>query len=385
MSTEDIIDAELVDEPTPGTGLVVPRSGPGHALSPTAQRLIAAAQSPNSMRARARQLFARAVKPGPARTIVDSGPAGAPWDTMAWVLWCEQHGHRSGVDGPATAEVLADWAAALTEWVGEDGRQIGAPTIAQALAAVRWLHDQHGHDGQPPGKLASAVLAGYRLLGAAEDVDQASPLTVPLLRRFVSRVDELRPRTPLLNQRDKVMLLLGVPGMLRRSELAALRQRHVRVTDRGLRLYVASSKTDKTAQGVSVALPIGQHPETCPRTQYLAWRDMLAEHGLVEEDGPVLCSVKVYGQGSTERLAGNPLDGRDIDRAVKTIAELAGFGAGSWSGHSMRAGGATSAYLGGADIRSIMQQGRWIKVETVMRYIRNVEQWTHNAATKMDL
>lgn len=386
MSTEHIIDAELVDEPTRGSsGLVVPRSSTEHLLSPAAQRMIAAAQSPNSMRARARQLFGRAVKPGPDRTVVDSGPARAPWDTMAWVLWCERHGHRSGMDGPATAAVYANWAGALTEWVGEDGRRIGAPTIAQALAAVRWLHDQNGYDGHPPGKLASGVLAGYRLLGAAEDVDQATPLTVPLVRRFVTRVDELRPHTPLLNQRDKILLLLGVPGMLRRSELTALQQRHVRITDRGLRLYVASSKTDKTAQGASVVLPIGQHPETCPRTQYRLWLEMLGEHDLVGDDRPVLCSIKVYGQGRTERPGGNPLDGRDVDRAIKVIAAVGDFGPGSWSGHSPRAGGATSAYLGGADIRSIMQQGRWVKVETVMRYIREIEQWTHNAATKMDL
>jgi len=384
----EVFEAELVDEPAGRLPAVPGQPGAvdvDRYLSPDTLRLIAASVSLDAARARARMLFGQVVgkgdRPGELRTI---GPADGIWPEMCWLAWCARHGRQAGTAGvPATPETLADWVAELLS------RGVGYSAIKQARAAVGWLHEQHGHEGHPLPRLAGRVVAGHRRIaaedGTATPVKRATPVTLSVLRAMVEAMAEHRAALPLLNARDRVLLLLGVPGMLRRSELARLRLKHVTVEDRGLRLWLPTSKTDKGSKGAEVGVPMGHHPETCPKTQFLAWRAVLAEHGLDHGDQPVLCSVRVYGRGRHERLVGNRLDGRDVDRAVKSLADLAGLPAAAWSGHSLRAGGATSAYEGGADIKAIMEQGRWLTVEIVMDYIRRVQSWDINAASKIGL
>jgi integrase len=379
-----VIEAELVDdERTAGNLPAVPaqqRSDDGLVLSDEAHRLIAASIPPTTQRAYTRYLYGRVVRTTEdGRTVEDNGPAVHPWPEVAWVPWCLRTGRQSGIDGPATGVDFAEW---VTELVR---REMGAPTIEQARAAVRWLHDMHHHQDLPPGKLAGRVLAGYRALGAGKAQQQANAMTPRVVRRILVAMDEQRPDLPLLNQRDKVMLLLGVPGMLRRSELVDMLLDHVRVEDRGLDVFLPKSKTDKLGKGATISIPQGRHPETCAKTQFLIWKGMLAEHGLTDGGQHVICSVVRHGRGRRERLVGRQLDGRDVDRAVKRLVVLAGEEVAGWSAHSLRAGGATAAAEGGADLKEIMDQGRWISPATALRYIRRAHRWTQNAATKIDL
>lgn len=386
MSTERILDAELVDEQPSGNQLaVVPVQsvGDGLVLSPETRRLIAAKTPPETYRSFMR--FTHGVVTATnedGRTVRVVGPAAEPWDELNWVAYCARLGVPCGVDGgpPADGVTLSEWTTEMTR------RGIGAPSIASALAAVRWLHDLCGHEGHPPRKLASAVLDGYRLLGAAKKVQQATPLTPRVIRRAIDGMAEHRPHTPLLNHRDQLLMVVGVAGFMRRSELIAIRLPDVTVHPEGIEIYLRSSKTDKTAQGEMVFIPKGRHPETCARTLFVAWREILAEHGLTEPTQRVLCSVRLYGQGRTERLIGRPLVGSDVDRAVKRLAALAGEDPDDgWSGHSTRAGGATAAAEAGADLDEIMRQGRWVNANTALRYVRRAGRWTANAAARLDL
>ncbi|MGN9847454.1 tyrosine-type recombinase/integrase, partial [Nonomuraea sp. H19] len=60
-------------------------------------------------------------------------------------------------------------------------------------------------------------------------------------------------------------------------------------------------------------------------------------------------------------------------------AERAGLGEAGIRPHSLRAGGATGAYLGGADPLVIGRHGRWRDgSRTVLGYIRGIDRWAHN-------
>lgn len=50
------------------------------------------------------------------------------------------------------------------------------------------------------------------------------------------------------------------------------------------------------------------------------------------------------------------------------------------SGHSLRAGLATTAALAGRSDRAIMLQGRWKSRTMVDRYVRTADAWRENAA-----
>ncbi|MCK2238897.1 tyrosine-type recombinase/integrase [Crossiella sp. S99.2] len=84
-------------------------------------------------------------------------------------------------------------------------------------------------------------------------------------------------------------------------------------------------------------------------------------------------------------LGGTPISGRAVAELVKRYAARAGLDPALFSGHSLRAGFATQAALGGASDREIMRQGRWSNPRTVHRYIRTANPLEDNAVTKLGL
>ena len=90
--------------------------------------------------------------------------------------------------------------------------------------------------------------------------------------------------------------------------------------------------------------------------------------------GALLRSVDRHGR------VGGRLDGRDVARLLKELAARAGLASVLVSGHSLRAGLATTAALAGRSDRAIMLQGRWKSRTMVDRYVRTADAWRENAA-----
>ena len=75
----------------------------------------------------------------------------------------------------------------------------------------------------------------------------------------------------------------------------------------------------------------------------------------------------------------------DVARVVKKLVERAGLDAAKYAGHSLRAGHATRAALGGASERSIMNQTGHRSVQMVRRYIRDGRLFRENSGGKLGL
>ena len=91
-------------------------------------------------------------------------------------------------------------------------------------------------------------------------------------------------------------------------------------------------------------------------------------------------SINRHGQIQPRRLAGI-----DVARVVKKLALRAGLDSAKYAGHSLRAGHATSAAIGGASERSIMNQTGHRSVQMVRRYIREGSLFRENSAGKLGL
>jgi integrase len=132
----------------------------------------------------------------------------------------------------------------------------------------------------------------------------------------------------------------------------------------GLHLVIRRSKTDQEGAGEVIGIP-RCNVETCGALR--AWLDAA---GI--SSGPVFRHVDRHGR------LGATLSGHAVAVIVKRRAQAAGL-AGTFSGHSLRAGMITSAAAGAAD-RDIQRQSRHKSQAMMQRYIRPASVFHNNVA-----
>lgn len=276
-----------------------------------------------------------------------------------FTAWCASHGLAAL---PATSATIALYLTARAT----DGRKVA--TLAQAIAAISEAHKLGGHPSPCGATLVRETWKGIRRsLGSAQR--RVAPVLVEDLRAMLARL----PAT-LRGIRDRALLTLGFAGAFRPTELCELEVGDVAFVEDGIAIAVRRSKTDAEGVGATVGIPFGAQPSTCPVRSVRAWLEAAA---IVE--GRVFRSVPRHG------CVGGSLCRRDIARLVKARIVEAGLDPAIYSGHSLRAGLATSAARAGKPDRAIMVQGRWRSRSMVDRYVRDASLFRDNAAAGIGL
>lgn len=279
-------------------------------------------------------------------------------DWAHYTRWAADHGLEPLGSGP---EVLAFY-------VTELARTHRPSTIVRRLAAISVIHQHHGLVSPTTDAGVRDIVRGVRrTVGAAPR--EATPVTIGELRRVVARLPSTRA-----GRRDRVVLLVGFAGALRRSELVALDVEDLRPHDHGLLARVRRGKTDQEGMGRDVALPRGRDTETCPVT---AINDWIADAGITS--GALIRSVDRHG------TVGGRLSDRSVALIVKAAAARIGLDPALFSGHSLRSGFATTAAANGASERKIATQTGHRSMEVLRRYIRTGTVFSDNAVTDLGL
>lgn len=312
-----------------------------------------------------------------ARDLADAIPAntGRAYD-RAWVAfaaWCAEQGR---VILPATPQTLTEYVRSLTA----AGKSAPA-TIEQAIGVIRATHRDAGHPEQPDTTGAIKLLRAYRRAraDAGHHVRQRTPLLIPAVRAIAATCD---PETAA-GVRDRALILLGFAMMSRRSELAARNLDDITdAGEDGIRVRVGYSKTDQAAEGKSIAIPYGQHAETCPVRAVRAWTELLAARGITSGAlfRPVDRNDRIGGEPGFAGKSRDRLTGHGVDAIVRRRATRAGVKDPSgYGGHSLRSGPASAAYAAGAPVSEIARHGRWSPTSpVVLGYIRAVDEWNDN-------
>ena len=235
--------------------------------------------------------------------------------------------------------------------------------------AINQAHRAAGHESPTAAALVRTLLAGIRRAKGTAPGAKAATL-IEDIRGMVAALP-----AGLLGKRDRALLLVGFAGAFRRSELVGLDREDLQFTRDGLVLTLRRSKTDQEGQHRKVAVPYGSSPETCPVRALQAWLDAVGG-----STGIVFRRLNRHGHILPGRLSD-----KAVARAVKTYAAAAGLDAANYSGHSLRAGLATSAAIGGASERSIMAQTGHRSTTMVRRYIREGSLFRENAAARVGL
>ena len=245
-------------------------------------------------------------------------------------------------------------------------------TMSRRLAAIAKAHgtDQLDSPASMKHAVVKEVWAGIRrTIGTAQTAKAAA--TVDYLKLMLAQVP-----TTLTGLRDRSILLLTFAGALRRSELVALNIQDVAYVPEGLVVNIRSSKTDQERAGQKVAVAFGKIIETCPVYSLRAW---LLKGGITK--GPLFRGITRWGQVQDEALSDQV-----VALLVKKYAQLAGLDATLFSGHSLRAGLATSASkVAGVDERIIMKQTRHKSEAMVRRYVRDANLFNQNVSAMVGL
>lgn len=245
---------------------------------------------------------------------------------------------RWGGTLPATSEQVARYLA----WLAQSHRP---SSLRRRLAALAALHRDAGHADPTKHFIVRRLMQGIERHHGLQ-VRRVSPLLLTDLAQIVGQLND----TPT-DRRDAAILLVGFFGALRRAEIISIRRDDVSVSDTGVTLRIRRSKTDQTCVGRTLELS-RRNDQLCPRIAVDAWMR-------IRQNG-----VYLFGSGDKH------LSDRAVARIVKFRVARAGLDPHNYSGHSLRAGFATSASLAGWNIALIASQTGHKSPQVLAKYVR---------------
>jgi integrase len=202
------------------------------------------------------------------------------------------------------------------------------------------------------------------VVGKGTAQDQAKPL---LREDLFLVLDTLGDDTRAI--RDRALLLIGWAGGFRSSELTGLGVTDVEEVREGLVLNLRRSKTDQTGQGRKLGIPLGR-TRHCPVAALTAWLDTLNE-----PYGKIFRPVDRHGN-----LRGDTLRADAVSNILRGRLTAAGIDPIGYSGHSLRAGLATSAIKAGVPTYKVRAQTGHASEAMLGRYVRDAGLFDGNAA-----
>jgi len=242
-------------------------------------------------------------------------------------------------------------------------------TITRRVAAIAIAHRRRGLATPTAEPAVREVMRGIRRhLGTART--EAAPLSTADMIRMVSALPQTNG-----GLRDRALLLSGFAGAMRASEVVGLDVGDLEERPEGLTARLRRSTTDQEGSGRLVALPYGRDGQTCPVSALRAWLDALGT-----TEGPIFRPVDRH-----DRIGPRRLTSQSVGSVVRRAAEAAGLDTTRISGHSLRAGFATTAAANGATERAISVQTGHRSMEVLRRYIRLGTVFSDNAVGVLGL
>lgn len=266
-----------------------------------------------------------------------------------------RHFENWGGDVPASAELVATYLATQAE-------TLQVATLVRRVAAISKAHEARCLPNPTKSEIVRATMRGIkRSLGTAQK--EAAPLLRKDLFQVLSAMGD-----GIKDVRDRALLLIGFAGGFRRSELVALNRADVECVRQGLVITIRRAKTDQLGAGRKLAIAYGR-TRHCPVAALEKWLEVA---GI--EEGALFHRVDRHGNILPERLSGEA-----VSMVVKERVAAAEIEPSNYTGHSLRAGFATSAAQAGVPTHKIRAQTGHASDAMLARYIRDGSLFTENA------
>ena len=260
---------------------------------------------------------------------------------------------------PASSAMIASYIAA-------NAGILAVATITRRVATLSKAHQAMGEANPCQSALVKATLRGLRRKqGTAQK--QAKPLLKEELFAILGPMSD-----SMKDVRDRALLLLGFAGGFRRSELVGLDVADIEIVRLGIIITLRHSKTDQDSAGRKIGIPHGR-TQHCPVAAVTAW----LERSKITQDA-VFCPITRYSHLQPFRLSGDA-----VSEVIRERVAAIGIDPEGYSGHSLRAGFATSAAHAGVSTMKIRAQTGHASDAMLSRYVRDGELFVGNAAGVM--
>ena len=289
-------------------------------------------------------------------------------DWARFARWCRMRGTDPL---PPSPQLIGLYIADLAS-PGGKAPALSVASIERGLSGLVWGYAQRGQPLDRKDRHIATVLAGIRRKHARPPAQKEAILPDDLRAMLATLPHDLR------GLRDRAILLMGFAGGLRRSEIVCLDHNRDDTPDSGGWVEVLPDGALLTLSGKTgwreVEIARGSSDQTCPVHALTQWL-----HYARIDFGPLFVAVSRDGRkATTERLSD-----KHVARLIKTCVESAGLRPdlqkaarlSLYSGHSLRAGLATSAEV---DERHIQKHLGHASAEMTRRYQRRRDRFRVN-------
>jgi integrase len=242
--------------------------------------------------------------------------------------------------------------------------ELAASSIALKLAAIKYFHNKSGLASPTDHPQVQEIMRGlYRNNSRETRVTYHAPILYEELELLLT---EIRQEPDFKAKRNKAIILLGLQGGFRRSELANIKITDLHFRNDELLVTVPFSKTNQMAKKEIKYLPCNEIFSAYDAVK--AWLDV---SGL--KHGYLFRSIAKSGNGFKDKAKSNKLDGKDIYRMIKRYCKLAGLNESLFGAHSLRSGCVTQLHKNGKDSLYIMSRTGHKDPKTLQRYFKPKE------------
>jgi integrase len=235
--------------------------------------------------------------------------------------WCQENGLNAL---PAEPSSIARYVESLVR-PGDGAKSKKAATISRRLSAINAAHRQVRL--VPPALKSelqlTEIMQEIKQALATEQRRRKQPLTPTLLAKMLATPDE-----PIATARNRALLLIGVAGSLRNSDLAAVQVEDLIWHEEGITIKPSRS-IGATPRRIEIPFAVGDQP--CPVKALESWLTIAKV-----KSGRVFRSVGKFG------TVGKGIHPNSINELVKKIIRMADIPSPqSYGASSIRSGYAT--------------------------------------------
>jgi integrase len=275
-------------------------------------------------------------------------------DWRQFQRWCHQNNFPSI---PTTPQILLLFITHLTQ-------THKLSSIKRKIATISEVHNTANVINPVHSKVIVALIKGIaRELGSKKAKKKAMRLVD--IRQIISLISD----NPI-GVRDKAILLVGLGGGFRRSELADLDFSDVEFFTSGMTVHIRKSKTDQDGIGYYKTIGNGKSKSTCPVIALKKWFEVSQI-----KDG------KLFRQINKSGKIGIQLSGNAVAMIVKKWVRKLGLEEKEYAGHSLRSGFVSEAKEAGIPNELIMKMTNHKSEAMIHTYYQGGEKQMFNLST----